>query len=317
MRRVTRAVVSATVAVGVLSAVAWGQPPGGEPPQKRKTAGAEKKAESPGAPGPDGIGLRVSGGVLPGGPPPKVDPQVEAWVKTLTDKMNDPHDAIRDSARAGLIAIGPPALPALRRLADGNDAKAYTATRLVQQIERAAAVPGVGGFGVYPGQPGVFSPQPAPPDGRRPGIGVPDGAPRPGNPDEPARPGAGREAGVNSFGRTFRELKLTDEQTAKAEQVVAKYVTRTQELFEGIRSGKLDRAEAPDSATKLAQEAMTEIRRSLTPEQLRRFDELVPIARPVFPFWIQPGETTRPGRRDQPPAPDQPRPLRPNPPEMR
>jgi hypothetical protein len=120
----------------------------------------EKTTEVPGVPNPQPGGTPG----YPGRPfPEHADPQVEAWVKTLTDKMNDPHDAIRESARAALMAVGGPALPALRQLAAGNDAKAFTARRLVQQIEQNAGgpgrPPGFGGPGGPPGDP-RFGPMP-------------------------------------------------------------------------------------------------------------------------------------------------------------
>ena len=305
MRRVMRTVVPAAVAVGVLSAVAWGQ--------KKKSAGAEKRTEFPGEPGfqpgPGGFDQPGSSGPpgigpgFPGGPPPKTDPQVEAWVKTLTDKMNDPHDAIRDSARAGLIAVGPPALPALRRLADGNDAKAYTATRLVQQIERAAAMAGMGGFGA-PGQPGAIPGQPMP-GGFGPGGGRPD-APRPGaGPDPAAR-------GEAPLGRLLGELKLTDRQREQAEKVVSGYATKLREVMEETRSGKLDRGTLRETITKLAEEASADLKRALTPEQRELFERLAPPGRPLFPTPFGPGEAA-PGRgeRPDPNAPERPRPVRP------
>lgn len=307
-----RRTITATACAAALTAtVAWGQPPGGEGPQKRKTPGVEKKADFPGTPGfqpgtggPPGTGpvQGFPGPGGPGGPPLKADPQVEAWVKTLTDKMNDPHDAIRESARAALVAVGPPALPALRRLADGNDAKAYTATRLVQQIERAAAMSGMGGGGGFGVSGGLgdprFGPRP------QPNPGGPSAGRQPG---EDPRPGAGREGGENPLGRVLGELKLTDEQAAKAEKAIGAYVSRSRELLEAVRSGKIERADVPDAMMKLGMETMAELRRSLTPEQLRRFDELVPSGRSIFPFPGQPGGADRPGRRDDPPGPDQPR----------
>ena len=67
----------------------------------------------------------------------KPDAAVESWVKVLTEKMNDPHDTIRDSARAGLLAVGRPAVVSLQKLAEGDDAaKANTARNLIAQIER-------------------------------------------------------------------------------------------------------------------------------------------------------------------------------------
>jgi len=169
------------------------QPPGGEPPDRK---GTEKKRQ----PGDDRKGnpFRTPtdrGG--PGGPdrrPERPDPAVEAWVKVLTDKITDPHDTIRDSARAAVVAVGPAALPALRRLADGDDAaKATAARKLIAHIEHGPGMPGgpggPGGSG-FPGFPGVPGGRGGP--GFPGGPGLPPGAGRPG---EPGLPGAGRPGG--------------------------------------------------------------------------------------------------------------------------
>lgn len=90
------------------------------------------------------------------GPGPKSDATVDAWVKVLIEKITDPHDTVRDSARGALVGVGPPAIPALQALADGSDpAKAVAARKLIGAIQ--------GGRG--PGQPGQFDP-------RGPGFGT-------------------------------------------------------------------------------------------------------------------------------------------------
>lgn len=62
----------------------------------------------------------------PGGParpaaPPERDPEVDAWAKALAARIADPHPAIARSARLGLGALGPGALPELGRLAGSPD----------------------------------------------------------------------------------------------------------------------------------------------------------------------------------------------------
>jgi hypothetical protein len=160
-------------------------------------------------------------------PGPKVDATVEAWVRVLTERITDPHDTVRDSARGAVVAVGRPALPALRRLADGDDpAKAVAARKLIAAIEDSRGRGpedepdrrGFGGFGGgsgFPGGPGMGSMGPGGPGGgdRGPGFGPPgigpggrgpggdrgpdrgrreDGgrtpvAPFPGTPDRPGR----------------------------------------------------------------------------------------------------------------------------------
>lgn len=272
MRRMT------TVAVALLTAgAAWGQPPGG-----------------PGGP-PPGFG---PGG--PGGPVEKADPQVEVWVKTLTDKMNDPHDAIRESARAALVAVGNPALPALRGLAGGNDAKAFTARRLVQQIERGPGMGGFAGPGAFPSPFGT-PPMPVPggpmgtPPGRRPGPDAPPGTTVP-------------------LRDALDELKLDAKQQSQVEKAIENYTTKLRGLLDGVRGGKIDRDEMREAVPKLIAEATAELNRALTPEQRATLERLIPRGRPLFPTPYQYGETP-PGRpeRGEPNTPERPRTPRPNP----
>jgi hypothetical protein len=270
-------------------------------------AQAAKAAAQPGNnSGRPGVGPPPSG---PGfGPQPeKGDPQVEAWVKTLTDKMNDPHDAIRESARAGLMAVGGPALPALRQLAAGNDAKAFAARRLVQQIEQNAGGPGrPPGFGGPPGDP-RFGPMP-------PG-GTP-GRPAAGDPMAPGRPGAGREpapAAPAPLSRVLGELNLTEPQRGEIAKVVEGYTTRMREVLEKSPPMLLERAEFRDTVAKMAEGATADLMRVLTPEQRRRLEQLVPAGRPLFPTPFGPEAGGATPRRPGPVTPDQPRSQRPNP----
>jgi len=71
------------------------------------------------------------------GPAPKSDAVVDAWLKVLLEKITDPHDTVRDSARGAVVAIGPAAIPALQKLAEGNDpAKAVAAQKLIHAIHQ-------------------------------------------------------------------------------------------------------------------------------------------------------------------------------------
>ncbi|HEX4612372.1 MAG TPA: hypothetical protein VH092_29530 [Urbifossiella sp.] len=305
MRLVTKAIGAVAIAAG-LTASGAAQPPDGG-----------RKKDGP--PSTGGFGAGQARGPGATGGPEQADPQLEAWVKTLTDKMNDPHDAIRDSARAALVAVGAPALSALRPLAAGNDAKAFTARRLVQQIERGPGmpIPAVGGFGGS-GFGGPRDPRANPtpiPDGSRP-VGDPTPArpgpgrdtPPPGAGRDPA-PGAAREAGGQPLARILGELGLTDPQRGQVERVIEGYGTKMRDVFDKARSGQLDRAALRDTLTKMADDATADLKRVLTPDQLRRFDELAPPGRSIFPTPLVPAEAG-PGRTD-PTAPDRPRQPRP------
>jgi hypothetical protein len=67
---------------------------------------------------------------------------VDRWILTLIDNMTDPHDTIRDSARAGLVTAGHRALPHLRGIASECDsAKAVAAQKVMAEIVRAHGAP--------------------------------------------------------------------------------------------------------------------------------------------------------------------------------
>lgn len=181
----------------VLAADASGQPPFGkgqfgkggqpfQPPFGKGFPGQDKKGEDK-KDAKKGEEKKVEGkkGEEKKGPVPKSDAVVDAWVKVLIEKITDPHDTVRDSARGALVGVGPPALPALQALADGTDpAKAVAARKLIAAIQgnrgpqgqpERTGRPGFGGAG-FPG----FGPM------GRPGGG---GAREP----EPKRGGGGRE----------------------------------------------------------------------------------------------------------------------------
>jgi len=87
----------------------------------------------------------------------KPDPTVDAWVKILGENMTARHDTVRESARAALVAIGKPALPALRKLAESNDsATALAASKVIERIEARPGVVRRGQDGLRPGPRGAL-----------------------------------------------------------------------------------------------------------------------------------------------------------------
>jgi hypothetical protein len=94
---------------------------------------------------------------VPAAPAP--DPQVDAWTTQLVARLGDPNRAIARSAEAGLIALGPAAVPQLRKAAEGNVPEvAEHARRALEEI-RLGPPP----FRHRPGGPG------GPPPGMRDG----------------------------------------------------------------------------------------------------------------------------------------------------
>ena len=120
------------------------------------------------------------------GPPPKPDAVVDAWLAVLLTKITDPHDTVRDSARGAIVSVGPAAIPALQKLADGDDpAKAVAARKLIGTIHH-----GHGGPGGQPGRPGMG------------GMGFPGGGMGPMGPGgRGGFPGGDRKGGPERGGR--------------------------------------------------------------------------------------------------------------------
>jgi hypothetical protein len=66
-----------------------------------------------------------------------VEPAVQAWVQTLVRRIADAHPGIRRSAREALVALGQPALPALRQHATSSDPEvAAAAKEVMSRIDR-------------------------------------------------------------------------------------------------------------------------------------------------------------------------------------
>jgi hypothetical protein len=166
--------------------------------EKKFEKKAEEKKGQPGQPGPKG-------------PAPKADPVVDAWVATLIGKITDPHDTVRDTARGALVAVGPAAIPALQKLADGDDpAKAVAARTLMGAIAgRGPGQPGpmgMGGPGGFPGMPGGPMGGPGGMGGRG---GFPGGPMGPGG----MGPGGGRPMGPMGPGGERRRPNRDEEET--------------------------------------------------------------------------------------------------------
>ncbi len=148
------ALVLGIAGTALLVSDANAQPPfgkGGQPGKGGKNPfgkGDDKKVEEKKVEKKDG-----QPGDKKGQPGAKSDAVVDAWLKVLIDKITDPHDTVRDSARGAIVAVGPPAIPALQKLVDGNDpAKAVAAQKLINAIQgRGPGQPGPG----QPGRPGM------------------------------------------------------------------------------------------------------------------------------------------------------------------
>ena len=281
-----------------------------------------------GAPGPGG-GSPMGGRGAPMGEhraDPKPDAQVDAWVKTLTDKMNDPHDTIRDSSRAGIITVGRAALPSLKKLAEGDDgAKATAAKRLMEAIERGPmhGMPGMGGgmpSGPMPpfgGRGGIIGgagprgegrrpdaapdrPAPAATPERRPDAnapkreGTPDRRPDAASENRPGAGGPGAPGRVSPIAESLKDLKLNDKQQKQVNELRENFEKTMQATMTQVREGKIEQADVREKMQKLRGDMLKEMKDVLTAEQFEKFDEAMKKNRPAGGPGGTPGERPRP-----------------------
>jgi hypothetical protein len=236
-------------------------------------------------------------------PAPRPDAAVDAWVKVLVEKIADPHDTVRDSARAALVHVGPQAVPALKKLADGDDTvKAVAARNVIAMIERG---------GPQPGRPGrERADGPMGPGGERPGAAGertgPGDRPGPGGPMGP-----GGMGDRNPIARALGELNLTEKQEKQAREIVAAHGKKMMEFGEKLRDGTIDRDAAREGFEKLRGELMKELKGVLDAEQVKKLEAAMsgpggfggpggPGGRPG------PGGPMGPGRPDGPPPGERP-----------
>jgi hypothetical protein len=156
---VKRVMTPALLAAGVMAgAASLAQPPEGEQPREKKSPsfekrGFEKKSFGRGDDRRPPFGEKWGDFDKRGDGRGRGDQSVDGWLRMLAERITDPHDTIRDSARAGLVAAGKRAVPLLERLAEsGDDARATAARRVLEEIERQGRrgpSGGIGGFGGF------------------------------------------------------------------------------------------------------------------------------------------------------------------------
>ncbi len=104
-------------ALAAVSSPQRGPVPPQSPPQSEPTQTVPTREEARPSEPPlrerDGAGRREA--------PPALDADTEAWARSLVSRLGDPNRAIARSAAAGLIALGPPVVPMLRRVAESGD----------------------------------------------------------------------------------------------------------------------------------------------------------------------------------------------------
>lgn len=218
-------------------------------------------------------------------PTPRTDPALESWIKTLIEKITDPHDEIRDSARAGLISIGDPAVPALGALAEGPDAaKATAARKLIQAIRSRHQMPLQGPFVGGPIGPGGM-PDGRPPFNPRPedGRGQPQSDPFGGPPPMGGDPRRGpvtsglleRNGPFAHFERILEGLKLDDKQQKQIAILLEVSHSKVREVLEQRGAGKIQREQVPEMIERVQQEFVKGLKPILTEDQNRQLERMM------------------------------------------
>ncbi|CAN5180178.1 hypothetical protein BH11PLA2_BH11PLA2_07450 [soil metagenome] len=234
----------------------------------------------------------------------KADPQVEAWVKMLAEKITDAHDEIRDSARTGLAAVGPAALPTLMQLAQGNDgAKATAARKVIEAIEmnqrQRMMMMAASGMGEKPNTPPMATrgrmeergnterPNTERPNADRPNTERPNtgrsnserpntdkpNAERPGNRPDGARPQPGPDGRPpNPFEALINELKLEERQAKQAHEVMEEFRDKMNGLRKQVEEEKLTREDSQPKREAILKEMMKDMKEILG-DKFEKFEE--------------------------------------------
>jgi Spy/CpxP family protein refolding chaperone len=208
----------------------------------------------------------------------KTDQGAQAWVQELAKHFSDKNPTVRHSARAGLLAAGKAALPALRKIAEGDDDAADIAQMMIASIERGR--PGLPGLAEMPFR--FEMRRPATPEKKeprqRPVKKVE--APKPPEPKKaetpPTRsritvvvPGVRPGMGID---RAMRNLDLTEKQRAKIEEITTDLQKKIKDMTQKVRDGSLDRSKLRAEVDKVQDEVRKRIKEVLTEEQRKKFE---------------------------------------------
>ncbi|MCU0724590.1 MAG: redoxin family protein [Planctomycetes bacterium] len=212
-------------------------------------------AAPPPAPAPDRPRARPEGRpdraprVRPEGPAAELSPGARTWLAVLIGSLSSDDEMVRRSAVAGIAALGPAALPALRA------ARANAEGTLAEDLDRAIA---------------RLSERPGGAPGGRGGEG---GAP--GGPGGPGGAGARRFGGLDMQKQFLVEnLDLTAEQTTALDAAIEALREREAELQKLREAGTGDPTLMREGYRALMEDLRKALDGILTPEQAAKLQEL-------------------------------------------
>jgi hypothetical protein len=223
----------------------------------------------------------------------QIDSTVEAWVQELAKHFNDKNPIIRQSARAGLVGAGQAALPALRKIAEGNDDAADIARMMVSHVERRRHE----SFGSLLGRQllrRTWVPPAEKPKGRTAEAKKPEKPAEAKKPQaESQKPPLPRARVLR--GRLLRDLQLDDKQRAKVAEIVAANQKKVRELAQKVRRRDIDRDKLRGEIDKLQEGLRKDLKEVLTEEQFKKVEEATKGLRPREPSKpAKPAKPTKP-----------------------
>jgi hypothetical protein len=248
----------------------------------------------------------------------KTEAAVEAWIAELVRHFSDKNRTIRASARAGLVGAGPAAVPALRKIAAGDDDASDIARILIAHIQRRGrgnyAWPGLA-LRDLPSTERVAPKTPTPPTRSRPAAKSPAPTPAP-TPRRPAeqkkpqpspRPERPARAPSAVLGRAVKGLDLTDKQKSQVNEILAANQKKVQELAQKVRRRELNSTKAREAMDKLQEGLRKDLQKVLTGEQYKKIENMLksPRSRGAGGSGGRPSESgptkpTRPGASNSP-----------------
>jgi len=247
--------------------------------------------------------------------PSKPDKELESWIKILAEKMTDRNDDIRNSARRGLVSVGPAAMFSLKEMAESKDAATALAARnVMMEIGRSSmhqqmmmqkscmpfgatnGMPGMGGWGKMnpqdmnrkagrpegdrKGSPGADRPEGdrkgGPGDrGVRPGTGGPTNQPREG--DRKGGPGASPGAGPEARERILNELNLSKDVRTKVEDIMTAHQEKMKDIITKGKEGNGDREKIMAEIRELQQAMMKNLKETMGDDKFQTFMKSAPM----------------------------------------
>lgn len=165
------------------------------------------------------------------------DEALEAWIKSLTEKIAVENETIRRSVQAAVVAVGQPAIPHLQKVAKSEGKASEEAQRLISRIERAG-------------------------QRRQPGGGEDGG-------------GRGARGGAFGGGRFLEQLGLSEDQQKKVDEFNESRAKSMADMREKLMNGEMTREDFREVMSKQREEQNAKMKEILTEDQMKKYEEMM------------------------------------------